>query len=309
MQGQHHDGIKHHDISTICGREAYKYEAVLRSAWAAPGYMTWRPGSSCLVTTTHRLLFPKSLLLWHWYFAWQKGRHLLQLLHGPILLLSVWVASCISMTKKKTFLLQKINRSYFFFWLQLSSAQPDRSCHYLEMLRINKTAWDLKPGKASFDASTLHVPAPAEGLALLCLNTQMHMVFDFVPTARCILDFKYWTWFILISFFTFLLLSLALEGLVGRIINVWLIIWIPTAHPRQCFLTANPAPQGLRNTFSNVRRWELHAETQPHSPAHPVLSALCPQHSHHTIPEPQPQFDVMASSVHVFRNAFYQTCI
>lgn len=164
--------------------------------------------------------------------------------------------------------------------------------------------WGFKPlkvGKASFDASTLHIPATAEDL--LCLNTPMHTAFDFAPTAQCILDFKYWTRFILISFFTVVLSSLAVEGLVGRIINVWLIIWIPTAHPRQCFLTANPAPPRIRNTFSNVRRWGLHAETQPHLPAHPVLSALCPQHSHHTIPEPQPRSDVMAFSINAFRNA------
>lgn len=165
------------------------------------------------------------------------------------------------------------------------------------MLRINKTVQDLKVGKASFYASTLKVSAPAEGLALLCLNTHMHTPFDF------------WTWFILISFFTFVLSSLAVEGLVGRIINVWLIVWIPTAHPRQCFLTENPAPQRLRNTFSNVRRRGLHAETQPHLPAHPVLSALHPQHSHHTIPEPQPWSDMMASSISAFRNAHHQLCI
>lgn len=59
------------------------------------------------------------------------------------------------------------------------------------MLGINRTARDLTVGRASFDASTLHFPAPAEGLALLCLNTHMNTVFGFVLTAQCILGFKY----------------------------------------------------------------------------------------------------------------------
>lgn len=102
-----------------------------------------------------------------------------------------------------------------------------------------------------------HSPAPAEDLAMLCLDTRMLMVCGFIPTAWFIPDFKYRTWFIVIYFFTFVLSSLAVEGLVRRIINVWLIIWIPTAHPRQCFLTANPAPQRLRDKFANVRKQGL----------------------------------------------------
>lgn len=117
-------------------------------------------------------------------------------------------------------------------------------------------------------------PAPAEDLALLCLDTHMLMVYDFAPTAWFILDFKYWTWFILISFFTFVLSSLAVEGLVRRIINVWLIIWIPTAHPGRCFLTANPAVKRLRDKFANVKRQGLHAEMQATFASAPVCSAL-----------------------------------
>lgn len=125
---------------------------------------------------------------------------------------------------------------------------------------------------------TLRGPAPAEGLALLCLDTHMLMVYDFVPTAWFILDFKYRTWFILISFFTFVLSSLAVEGLVRRIINVWLITWIPTAHPRQCFLTANPALERLRDKFANVRRRGPHAEMQAAFASAPRL--LCPAPLH-----------------------------
>lgn len=117
-------------------------------------------------------------------------------------------------------------------------------------------------------------PAPAGDLPLLRLSTHMLMVYDFVPAAWFILGFKYCTWFIPISFFTFVLSSLAVEGLVRRIINVWLIIWIPTAHPRQCFLTANPAPQSWRDKFANVRRQGLHAEMQSTSSGTPCL--LCP---------------------------------